>query len=521
MINTTDKQLQHQVSFIDMLQMQVVAISFMLMGAALMILYFAGIMNDSAVFAEGATGGEIVWNFIKSYGIVRNILVVGVGVILITLGFRMMQRQIRAARWANIILIWMLIVVGLGTIQAYAVGANATTDPNTGFIEGISNALLWIILLVFIAVLFFLLHNVFNAFIGDEERRERQARAAWTLLAPTLAVFIVLSVTPLENVFITSLTNERFASSSTVEYIGLDNYAELLGMRLDFIDCERDESGACVIEADRSGVESTVFPRARDVLDEGYRDLRYRQVNAWQVGETQILFSARDRDFVMSMWNSILYTFLAITTQLVLAMMIAMILASNLRGISLLRVAMLIPLAIPTLIATQFWDVILAENSAGVANSILLGLGAIDSPMAWLIDPGLQIPSVALVIIWKETPTMALLLLPGLLSIGKEIYQAANVDGANRWQRFWRITLPMMRPTIGVALILRTMVTLRVFDVFDILLGPPTYSMSTYAYDQLTLSQQLGYSSTVSVAIFAIVLIFTVIYMRTLRIDES
>jgi trehalose/maltose transport system permease protein len=181
---------------------------------------------------------------------------------------------------------------------------------------------------------------------------------------------------------------------------------------------------------------------------------------------------------------------------------------------------MLIPLAIPTLIATQFWDVMFTEDATGVINSILISLGVMKQPNAWLLDPDLQIPALILVIVWKETPGMALLLLPGLLSISKETYEAAEVDGLNRFQRFLYITLPLMRPTIGVALVLRTMVTLRVFDVFDILLGRLRFSMSTYAFETLTLRQQLGYSSAISVTIFLIILVFTVIYVRTLRIDE-
>jgi trehalose/maltose transport system permease protein len=215
------------------------------------------------------------------------------------------------------------------------------------------------------------------------------------------------------------------------------------------------------------------------------------------------------------------YTVGAITLQLTFGMFIALVLASKIRGIGYLRLAMLVPLAIPTLIATQFWDVMLHEDTTGLINSVLLNLNLIGEPQAWLRDPSLQIPSVMLVIVWKETPGMALLLLPGLLSISKEVYEAAQVDGLNRVQRFLRITLPLMRPTIGVALVLRTMVTLRVFDVFDIMLGRLRLSMATYAYSVLTPGQELGYSSAISVTIFVIILIFTMIYVRAMRLDEN
>jgi len=362
-------------------------------------------------------------------------------------------------------------------------------------------------------------------FRGDEDVTAIRTRTAWNLLAPTLLVFLAIGISPLEQVFIRSLTNERFASSAEVEFIGLNNYAQLLGMRLDEIPCSTDEiTGECLTELDDNGNIVTVYPSSRRYLSDnidGYRSRDYRPMDEIHIFGTRYTISARDSEFIQAFVSSVIYTVVAIGLQLVIGMFMAMVLTSRLRGMTLMRVALLVPLAVPTLIATQFWDVMLLPNEAGVANNFLLQLGLINEPQRWLLEPSLQLPSVIIVIVWKETPSMALLLLPGLLNISPELYQAASVDGANRWQQFWRITMPMMRPTIGVALVLRTMVMLRVFDVFEILLERREFSMATYAYDVLLQRQEFGYSSAVSVMIFFIILIFTVIYMRSLRIDES
>ena len=182
---------------------------------------------------------------------------------------------------------------------------------------------------------------------------------------------------------------------------------------------------------------------------------------------------------------------------------------------------MLVPMAIPTLIATQFWDVMLRPDATGVINAALMSMGAVSEPQQWLLNPALQVPTLVAVIVWKETPITALLLLPGLVAIPRETYQAAAIDGANRLQRFWYVTLPMLRPTLGVVLVLRTMLFIRVFDLFEILVGRTRFVLATYAHDALIQRQQLGYSSAISVTIFLVTMLFTLTYMHTLQIDEA
>jgi trehalose/maltose transport system permease protein len=116
---------------------------------------------------------------------------------------------------------------------------------------------------------------------------------------------------------------------------------------------------------------------------------------------------------------------------------------------------------------------------------------------------------------------MALLLLAGLQLIPKELYEAANVDGASKVRQFFAITLPMLRPVIAVALVFRTLDAVRVFDLFQIVLQQTRYSMASFAYYQLIGSQKMGYSSAASVIIFLIITVFAVWYIRMLGVEQE
>lgn len=143
--------------------------------------------------------------------------------------------------------------------------------------------------------------------------------------------------------------------------------------------------------------------------------------------------------------------------------------------------------------------------------------------IAWVARADTALWALVAVDIWKTTPFMALLLLAGLQLIPGDIYEAAAVDGANRWRQFWTITLPMLRPAIVVALIFRTLDSLRVFDLVWIMTGGAfqTESMATFNQRNLIQFQRLGYGSTISVAIFVVLGIFVILYVTLVFREEK
>jgi trehalose/maltose transport system permease protein len=515
-----------QLSFAQAMQVELIAGTFFVLSLAAFVLLFLMVStNPHLAHLKFTTEfGTIVWNFIRHVGILRPLLIIAAGVMLFRLGLRLRTRNVTAARWGRQILAWLLAAVGVWGVYVALSGIGAAEgDIDAKLI--LDDMAPMLLIEAFLLGGYWLLRHNRLLFKGDELAVTQATRSAWNLLTPTVIIFVLIAISPLEQVFIHSLTNERFASSEEVEYVGLDNYVNLLGMRLDIIPCTADPAGGCLTEVLEDGSIQKVYPSLRDHLGDQYREVRrnYRDVTTLDMFDRRYVLSARDPDFFNATVSSLIYTFLAIFFQLTIGIVMALVLAARLRGIGMLRLAMLVPMAIPTLIATQFWDVMLRPDQTGILNDILLRLHLVNEAQGWLTNPALQIPSLVLVIVWKETPTFALLILPGLLSISPEIYQAASIDGANRWQQFYRITLPMLRPVIGVALILRTMITLRVFDVFEIMVqrqAAPRFSMATYAHETLIQKQQLGYSSAISVTIFVIALLFTIFYMRSLRVDE-
>src|SRR5258708_18728827 len=164
---------------------------------------------------------------------------------------------------------------------------------------------------------------------------------------------------------------------------------------------------------------------------------------------------ATDPDFIHASANTIQFTFLSVSTELILGLGLAMLVNRHFPGRGLMRTLMLLPWVIPTVVSAQLWKWMLFDSRAGVVNDVLFRLGFTTQSLAWRADPHLQLLSVILIDVWKSTPYVALLLLTGLQTISEDLCEAAAVDGATRWHQFVEITLPLLRPTILLALIFR------------------------------------------------------------------
>src|SRR5437764_2453745 len=235
--------------------------------------------------------------------------------------------------------------------------------------------------------------------------QRRQTRLAWLLLVPALAAVGFVAIYPLGKTVYQSFTDQEFlAGVSPTKWVGLHNYFGASGI--------------------------------------------------WH-----------DADFRHSIWVTIKFTLITVSFELVLGMVIALVVNSSFRGRGAMRAVMLVPWAIPTVVAAQMWAWML-NDVYGVVNDAGVRLHLLSHSHAWISEPGTALASVAAVDIWKTTPFVALLLLAGLQVIPRDLYEAAAVDGANAVQQFYRITLPLLRPAILVTLIFRTLDALRVFDVF-------------------------------------------------------
>ncbi|PWS39341.1 ABC transporter permease [Falsiroseomonas bella] len=214
------------------------------------------------------------------------------------------------------------------------------------------------------------------------------------------------------------------------------------------------------------------------------------------VGAQNFAFLASDPDWWAAVRNTLIFATASVAIETLLGLVIALTLNARLRGRGPLRAAMLIPWAIPTVVSAQMWGWML-HDQYGVINAVLLSLGVIATPWAWVADPSLALWSVVAVDVWKTTPFMALLILAALQLVPRDVYEAARIDGLGPVGIFVRITLPLIRPALMVAVLFRALDALRVFDLMYVLTGnsPSTASMSVYARQQLVDFQDVGMGS--------------------------
>lgn len=297
---------------------------------------------------------------------------------------------------------------------------------------------------------------------GDDAPKSNWGKArerlAWLLVAPSLLIVAGVAIYPLFQAFRLSLTDTNINRPGEPSYVWFENY-------------------------------------------------RYLFDNRGNPG------------FIDALINTFKFTFFSVGLETIFGMAIALIIFSNFKGRGAVRTAMLVPWAIPTVVSSRMWQWMLHDNY-GVINDLLVNkLGILDEKVAFLSNASTSLPAIIAVDVWKTTPFMALLLLAGLATIPSDIYEAAKVDGAGPLRRFFRITVPLLRPTLAVALIFRTLDSLRVFDIFQVVLGNQRYSMASFAQDMLVSRRDLGMSSAASMVIFVIIFVFALIYIRMLRVD--
>ena len=287
--------------------------------------------------------------------------------------------------------------------------------------------------------------------------QRRQTRIGWVLLIPALLVVALVAIYPLGKTIYYSFTNQEFLQGiEPTKWVGLENYRTLW--------------------------HDTIFRNA--------------------------------------VWETIKFTLITVGFEFVLGMIIALVVNSSFKGRGAMRAVMLVPWAIPTVVAAQMWKWMF-DDVYGVINDAGVRLHILSHSRAWISEPSTALASVCAVDIWKTTPFVALLLLAGLQVIPGDLYEAASVDGASKLQQFWRITLPLLRPAILVALIFRTLDALRVFDVFYVFFGnrPDTQTMAIYAQSTIVGDGHVGYGSAISVAIFLIIAVCVVIYVTATRVS--
>jgi len=209
-----------------------------------------------------------------------------------------------------------------------------------------------------------------------------------------------------------------------------------------------------------------------------------------------------------ALWVTLVITIVSVAIELVLGMLLALLMYRTIFGRGTVRTAVLIPYGIVTIVAAFSWQYAWTPSTGY--------LSALFNNSAPLTKTGTAVAIIILAEVWKTTPFMALLLMAGLSLVPEDLLKAARVDGASGWQRFWRITVPLMKPAILVALLFRTLDAFRIFDNIFILTGGTngTGSVSILNYDNLFTGFNFGIGSAMSILIMIAVAIIAIIFIK-------
>jgi trehalose/maltose transport system permease protein len=305
---------------------------------------------------------------------------------------------------------------------------------------------------------------------GSDLRRQR-LRSAWLFLLPMLVVLAAVAGWPLVRTIYFGFTDASLTNIEGARWIGLRNYFSVVSL----------PSGATLYD----GL----------LVDSAW----------WR-----------------AVWNTVRFTVVSVTLEAIFGTIVALVLNAEFKGRGIVRAAVLIPWAIPTIVSAKMWAWML-NDQFGILNDMLLSLGLIGQKIAWTASPDTAMIAVVIVDVWKTTPFIALLILAGLQMIPGDIYEAAQLDGVHPIKVFWKITLPLIRPALMVAVIFRGLDSLRVFDLIYVLTpnNLQTKSISVYAREFLFDFDKFGYGSAASTLVFLTIALMTIAYIGVGRVSVS
>ncbi|MHB1109323.1 MAG: carbohydrate ABC transporter permease [Devosia sp.] len=243
----------------------------------------------------------------------------------------------------------------------------------------------------------------------------------------------------------------------------------------------------------------------------------FKNYLAWTTLKSgRVIFSGvlADPGWWNAVWNTVRFAAVSVTLEAVLGMAVALVLNADFKGRGIVRAAILIPWAIPTIVSAKMWSWML-NDQFGILNDLFLRLGLISGKIAWTANADTAMTAVLIVDVWKTTPFMALLILAGLQMIPKDIYEAADIDGVHPVKQFFRITLPLVRPALMVAVIFRLLDAMRIFDLIYVLTpnSSQTKTMSVIARENLFDFDKFAYGSTMSTLLFVLIAAMTILYI--------
>ena len=350
--------------------------------------------------------------------------------------------------------------------------------------------------LVTIAMIIFIVMTWRVLFLGqyfNETPDQRTAWQGWFMLAPNIIGFTLFFAGPLLLSFYLSFTNSSVGRVPEVVYF--ENYREILALQV------------------KTTSDTDIL--AQDTLDFGYVELA-----EWKLGGNRVVIGAKDRLFWVSMRNTVLYCLMLLPLAIIPALGMSIILNSKLPGVQFFRALYFLP-SVAAVVGTALIWRWLYQPTEGFINysirSIAQFLGLVDPNIEWLTNPDIVLFSVVVMAAWQIVGYNTVLFLAGLQGIPGVLYEAAQIDGANQWQQFRNVTLPMLAPTTFFVTITTMVTGLQAFNEPYALFNtvPENANTAVYYMYQKGFPQGLfGYSSAVAWILFAVIFSLTLLQFR-------
>ncbi len=267
-----------------------------------------------------------------------------------------------------------------------------------------------------------------------------------------------------------------------------------------------------------------IYPVISGVLI-SFQQLRLNRPNVtgW-IGLQHYMTLFNDPVFQKALINTLLWVVFGVGSQFLLGLVTALGLNRPLPGMKIARILVLLPWLLPSVVAGNMWALML-DSRLGVINDLLTKVGLLSEGRAWFASPDTAFPALLVVALWQGFPFFALILLAGLQGIPDDLYEAAAVDGASRWQQFLHVTMPLLTPVTVAVVILRVIGMVNSPDLIIILTnggpGHATETLSSYAFTTAYQGFNFGYAGALSVIMFLILMAFTVVYVRVSGITKA
>ncbi len=358
-----------------------------------------------------------------------------------------------------------------------------------------SNWQTWLLSLLVIMFLIAIFRLLSLAKVFGESPEQRNAWQGWFMLSPNIIGFLFFFAAPLLLSFYLSFTDSSVGQ--VPHWVGVDNYAKLLSVQFKTI------------------TDSSM--NAQDALDFGYavvRDFRF--------GDSRIIFGAKDRLFWISLGNTLLFCLLLLPLAILPALGISLILNSSLPGVKFFRALYFLPSVAAVVGTALIWRWLYTPTTGFINYSIsqvAAWFGASPQEILWLSDPNVVLISVVILAAWQVVGYNTVLFLAGLQGVPISLYEASMIDGANPWQRFINVTLPLLAPTTFFVLITTMVTGLQVFnEPYALFPSNPIPEQSStmvyYLYRQGFFQFNFGYASSIAWILFLIIFGFTFIQFR-------